>query len=45
MCNEEFAKRLEIAIKKIGGVGLACSKAGITYPTLTRWKEGRNIRP
>lgn len=40
MCNEEFAKRLEIAIKKIGGVGLACSKAGITYPTLTRWKEG-----
>lgn len=40
MCNEEFAERLEIAIKKIGGVGLACSKAGITYPTLTRWKEG-----
>ena len=40
MCNKEFAERLEIAIKKIGGVGLACSKAGITYPTLTRWKEG-----
>lgn len=40
MCNQEFAKRLEIAIKKIGGVGLACSQAGITYPTLTRWKEG-----
>ena len=40
MCNQEFAKRLETAIKKIGGVGLACSKAGITYPTLTRWKEG-----
>ena len=40
MCNQEFAKRLEIAIKKIGGVGLACSKAGVTYPTLTRWKEG-----
>lgn len=40
MCNKEFAERLETAIKKIGGVGLACSKAGITYPTLTRWKEG-----
>ncbi|MGP4734340.1 MULTISPECIES: helix-turn-helix domain-containing protein [unclassified Psychrobacter] len=40
MCNKDFEKRLEIAIQKIGGVGLACAKAGITYPTLTRWKEG-----
>lgn len=40
MCNEAFANRIEIAVKKIGGVGAACQSTGITYPTLTRWKDG-----
>lgn len=35
-----FEKRLLECVDKIGGVGKACEAAGITYTTLTRWKDG-----
>lgn len=40
MNAEMFEKRLVECVEKIGGVGKACEAAGITYTTLTRWKEG-----
>lgn len=40
MNAEMFEKRLLECVDKIGGVGKACEAAGITYTTLTRWKDG-----
>ncbi len=40
MNEETFADRIDGAIKRIGGVGKACSAASITYPTIARWKDG-----
>lgn len=40
MNAEMFGKRLLECVDKIGGVGKACEAAGITYTTLTRWKDG-----
>ncbi len=40
MYDSEFSDRLDIVIKKIGTIGEACKQAGISYPTITRWKEG-----
>lgn len=35
-----LSERLDEAVKKIGNIGQACEAAGITYTTLTRWKDG-----
>lgn len=40
MNDKMFEKRLLECVDKIGGVGKACEAAGITYTTLTRWKDG-----
>ena len=40
MKDEEFAGRIDDAIKRIGTIGNACAAAGITYPTISRWKDG-----
>ncbi len=40
MNAEMFEKRLLECVDRIGGVGKACEAAGITYTTLTRWKDG-----
>lgn len=40
MFENNFAERLKQLEDKLGGVGQLCSAAGVTYPTLKRWKEG-----
>ena len=40
MKDDKFASRIDGAIKRIGTIGNACAAAGITYPTISRWKDG-----
>lgn len=40
MYDENFAKRLNEIIQTLGGVGKACKAAGVSQPTLDRWKKG-----
>lgn len=40
MYDKDFAKRIDLAVKKIGGIGKASSLIGVSLPTITRWKEG-----
>lgn len=40
MKDDNFAGRIDGAIKRIGNIGNACAAAGITYPTISRWKDG-----
>lgn len=40
MYDENFAARIDIAVKKIGGVGKASALIGVSYPTIGRWKDG-----
>ncbi len=40
MYDEEFAKRIDLAVEKIGGIGKASALIGVSLPTITRWKEG-----
>ncbi|MGY0398951.1 MAG: XRE family transcriptional regulator [Ostreibacterium sp.] len=35
-----FSVRLDKLIKQLGGPGKACTAAGVSYPTLDRWKKG-----
>lgn len=40
MYDKNFADRLDIVIKQIGGVSQASSIIGVSYPTIGRWKDG-----
>lgn len=40
MYDDGFATRIDEIVQKIGGIGKACEQAGISYPTLGRWKDG-----
>ena len=40
MHTEDFAGRLDLVVKKLGGVTKASQLADISQPTISRWKEG-----
>jgi len=40
MHTEDFAGRLDLVVKKLGGVTKASQLADISQPTISRWKDG-----
>ncbi len=40
MYDKNFKSRLNETIQQLGGIGKACRAAGVTQPTLDRWKKG-----